>query len=269
MRFELAGSVRRTTLRGALALALLACGMVAPGAAADSALPDGAKILDAYAEASGGIAAHRKIRSRVMHGTMSVVGMDLSGEVTVSHADGNMYFVWEAPAFGKVENGVHEDVAWEITPMTGARVKEGAERRSALRVAALDHTSNWRKYYAVAECVGVETIEGRSCFKVRVDVKGESPSTHWYDTKTGLLTQIQAQHEGAHGTMNLRIVLDDYREVDGVRVPFKTTHTLNDQQTMVLEIASVKHNVEIPAERFALPEVIVSKLEPRRTQNTQ
>lgn len=259
------GMLARTTARAA-ACALLVLAAVQPTPASAAELPNGADVLDAYVEATGGVAAHKKIRSRITNGTMSVAGMGIEGAVTISAAGGDLYLVWDATGVGKVENGVHDGVAWEINPMSGARVKEGAERRAALRTAALDHTVNWGKYYKSVECVGLETLDDRACYKVVVTLDGEAPKTQYFDRDTALLVRVEGEVESEHGAMNMRIDLDDYREVDGIRLPHKSTYNYNDMQTIVLEAKTIQHNVDVPRERFALPDEIESRLETRRSE---
>lgn len=267
-----AASHRRS--RSPLALVTCATVLVAAVSAAPPAwggdLPSAAQVIDAFVDATGGREAHQKIGSRVTHGSMSVVGMGIEGEATAFMAGGDSYFAWEAAAIGKVENGVHEGVAWEINPMSGARIKEGSERSAALRMAALDHHANWRRYYTEAECTGIEPVNERTCYKVVVTPKGENPMTHYYDTETALLVVSEVEMESAQGPVNVRIEIGDYREVDGVLVPFEAKHTYNDGlQTMLFKTVSVEHNADIPESRFEIPEVIRAKLEERHSEKTQ
>jgi hypothetical protein len=58
--------------------------------------------------------------------------------------------------------------------------------------------------------------------------------------------------EGPQGTTPVSIHLSDYREVDGVKMPFESKLT-NPAFTMVFKITDVKHNVPIDDAKFAKP----------------
>ena len=251
----------------AVACLLLAAVVTTSAWATDDELPSGAQVLDTFVEATGGKAAHDKIRSRVSRGTMTVVGAGLEGDVTSFWSGGQTYFSWES-AMGKIENGVCDGVAWEVSPMTGARIKEGAEHLTALRMATLDHIQNWRDYYGEAKCVGIEMVDGRSCYKVILSAEGEPDFTNYYDRETGLHVKLESEVTTAQGDGSIVFLIDDYREVDGVLIPHETTLTLNKVQTMLFKTVSNEHNVEISDETFALPEIVRSKLEPRRAEHT-
>ena len=48
----------------------------------------------------------------------------------------------------------------------------------------------------------------------------------------------------------------DYREVDGFKMPFKTTELIAGQTEVIVTVEKVQHNTDIPDEKFALPEPI-------------
>jgi hypothetical protein len=63
----------------------------------------------------------------------------------------------------------------------------------------------------------------------------------------------------------LESYISDYREVDGILLPFKVRVAVAGQ-TRVMTNTSVKHNVELPADRFAVPEDILALITPAETE---
>ena len=90
--------------------------------------------------------------------------------------------------------------------------------------------------------------------QVRI-LQGTNPEelpVHFYFDDAGLLTRIVRWNDTAVGTVPLQVDYEDYREVAGVQMPFRTVMTWTDgQSTFVLK--EVRPNVEIPAARFARP----------------
>jgi hypothetical protein len=81
---------------------------------------------------------------------------------------------------------------------------------------------------------------------------GGLPIKLYFDPMTGLLTRLVYYNDTPVGRIPTRIDYSDYRDVSGIRMPFKWTTTWTDGR-MIFEIASVQVNVPIDARRFARP----------------
>jgi len=172
--FLVASQLERTTVR-----------------AADDPLPKAEEILDQYVEVSGGKAAYEKLHNRATKGTLDFVTTGIKATVTTYSAEPDkMRTIIESPAIGKVEEGTDGEIAWELSLMTGPRIKEGDEKATTMRAAAFDSTVNWRKQYDKAECAGVETVEDKPCHKVILTPATGMPETHYYEQESGLLVKM-------------------------------------------------------------------------------
>jgi hypothetical protein len=218
--------------------------------------PKADEILDKNIEATGGKAAHEKCKNRVEKGTIEVASIGIKGDMTsYSAAASKLYVFANLKGFGQIEEGTDGKVAWSINPTTGPRVKEGAERDAVLRRADLEGQSNWRKYIKKAECTGEDTIEGKPCYKIELTTTDGQTATHYYDKSTYLLLKSIGNEKTANGDVNAESIFSDYRKVDGVMLPFKTRQTVVSTE-IVVTLDKVEHNVELPANRFDLPDEI-------------
>ena len=248
---------RFQVLIGWIATATFGFGMAAPGVvrAEGESLPAGEVIVDKYVEAIGGKAPFEKLESRVVKGTLEIVGMGITGATTTYQArPTKQYFVWQTQSLGKFEAGTDGQVVWELSMMQGPQVKKGGERALMLREASFDATVKWREFYKKAECVGRETVDEKPCYKVVLTPHEGSPETNYYDQESGLLVKSELQLETAMGTMPAESHLSDYKPVDGILLAHKVRQVIGgglQEQLMVTE--SVAHNVDIPADRFILP----------------
>jgi hypothetical protein len=73
-----------------------------------------------------------------------------------------------------------------------------------------------------------------------------------YFDESGLLVRLVRWNRTAVGTVPTQIDYADYREVAGVKVPFRSIVTWTDGQNTI-ELSEVRPNVSIDAARFARP----------------
>jgi hypothetical protein len=216
-------------------------------------LPKAEAILDKYVEVTGGMAAYKKLNNRVTKGSFEIVGQGLTFSLVIHSAGPDkLHTVLQSDQLGKIEKGTDGKVAWEINVMTGPQIKEGDERAVVLRSAAFDGVPQWRRLFNKAECVGVETIEGKPAYKIILTPNEGPPETRYYDKESNLLVKVEISLTLPMGTIAMEFYPSDYKRVDGVLFPHKTRMmVLGTERIMTIE--SIEHNVEIPKDCFKLP----------------
>ena len=81
---------------------------------------------------------------------------------------------------------------------------------------------------------------------------GRYPVDLYFDPKSGLLVRLVRYSESPLGLNPTQIDYTDYREVAGVKMPFRWTVTwLSGRST--IELTNVQPNVPIDAAKFAQP----------------
>jgi outer membrane lipoprotein-sorting protein len=252
--------LKLTLLAGLIALgapALFAQEAAAQGCCADDKdakpeLPCGEAIMDKAIEAMGGVEAIKKIKSTVMKGTMDP-GMGMSLKLTVYAAAPNLTKTeMEIPGMGKMLQGYDGKVAWSYSAMNGPAIMGEKMAEETKEDASFVNRYDWRIQYPTVETKGIESVEGEECYKVIATSKSGKASTHYYSVKTGLLTRMDAQSETPMGVLTVQTVLKDYKEVDGVKFPFKTTQSAMGQ-VMTMIYTEIKNNVDIPSSTFEPP----------------
>jgi hypothetical protein len=94
-------------------------------------------------------------------------------------------------------------------------------------------------------------IEGRRVQILQGSNPGELPASLYFDD-AGLLVRMVRWNNTASGIVPTQVDYSDYREVAGVKMPFKILMTWTDgQNTFALE--DIQPNVAIPAARFNRP----------------
>jgi zinc protease len=245
--------MKRTAAVSLFTLTIFLAGPVVAQAPTSGTLPTGEALLAKYVAATGGGAAHEAIKSRVVHAKMEIVDAGVTFSVTVYQArPDRIVTVAESDAIGRIESGVVDGVAWEKSAMRGARIKVGQERDDAIRDATFDRLVAWKKFNKRVECVGLETVEGKQCFKVVVTPTVGSAQTIYLDPESALIVKSESSIDAPEGKFQVVSIPSDYRQVDDIKMPF-SSKVFVAGQTRIVTTERVEHNVEIPADRLALP----------------
>ncbi len=225
--------------------------------AQNAKLPAAEDIIEKSIEAMGGREAMEKIHNRVSKGTFEIAGQGLKGAMTTYEAAPNKQYVRiELKDIGTIESGTDGIVHWESNAMTGPRVLEGPEKALNARLTRFNAALYWKELYQKAECVGVEDVDERPCYEVVFTPEEGEPETAYYDRKSYMPRKTVLMVQTPMGAIPMEAVATDYRSVDDVQLPFKVTQTIAGVQQIIVTVESVEHNVDIPADRFALPEAV-------------
>ena len=238
-----------------IGLALAFTGVLA---AAD--LPKADTLLDKYIEVTGGKSAYSKMHSQMMTGTMEFPAMGLKGKLTIYSAEPDKQaFEVTLEGVGKMQEGSNGDVAWANSAMQGPRLKEGAEKTDSLLRGKFNAELNWRDQYKTVETVGMETVEGKECYKVVATPKSGSPRTVWYDKDSNLMVKMAAVAASPQGDIQTDTSVADYRKEGGVLMPHKMMVKAGPME-FAITVDSVQINPEIPKNTFEVPDEVKALL---------
>jgi hypothetical protein len=107
--------------------------------------------------------------------------------------------------------------------------------------------------YAKAELTGVEDVEGRPCYKVVLTPSEGRPVTQYYDRENGLLVKVTMIAASPMGDVPVEVLLSDYKEAGGVRVPHALKQKVVSQEIHI-KLNSVQYDTNLPENAFDLPE---------------
>jgi zinc protease len=227
----------------------------APGMAPAAAPPlqKVGPILDRYEEAIGGRQAWAKLTSQVLMGTIAVPSMNLTGTIMVHEKAPNKFMsavIINGAVFRQGFDGIE---GWTDDPKNGLRSQTGAELAESARGADFLHAFKMRRVYTKIVVTGVQKMDNGMAWVVEFTApEGGDPTTMYFDTASGLLLRVISQNHDADGVSKLQEDFDDYREVDGVKVPFVWRQT-NADTTYTLTFSEVHHNVDLSDSEFVKP----------------
>jgi hypothetical protein len=213
-------------------------------------------ILTKHLTAIGGKAALEKVSSRVMKIKIhsDTLG-DSEGEL-YAKAPNKVMSQIELGANGAMTEGFDGKVAWAKTPWEGLREKTGDELAKVKRDAEFHRELKLKTLYLDLAYKGTEKVEGEDALVLEAKPTPTSKEQLAYSAKTGLLIRQESELQGPQGQINVTLLAQDYKAVDGVKYP----HLLKVKiaaggQTFEFNwnVIEVKHDVKIEDAKFTKP----------------
>ena len=199
-----------------------------------ASMPSVSEILDKYLEASGGRDALEKITSRVATGTVELTSLGVKGTVEfVERAPNQSSVIINAPGLGIMQRTFDGRRAWLQDPVQGIIRFTGLGLEMIKEGAVFNKPAKLKELFPSAVLIGKEKLGGKDVYVVRMGFE------KWYfDAEGGLLLR-----KG-------NIYYDDYREVDGVKLPFKLRDEVLASAGIIYQLTEIKHNVKIDEAKF-------------------
>jgi hypothetical protein len=245
--------MRRLAVLMVLFLSSLLCaGAVSASAAPASAPPTAAAGLLARAKEASGGRAWDAISTRRVRAKLHVGGLDGSAESIEDVNTGRHVLHY---SLGPISGGEGFDgkTAWTQDASGQARQEASEDaRRAAANEAFRTALGFWypQRWPAEVESLGRREEGARGFDVLRITPRGGRPFELWIDAATRLFDRVVEA-----GAIELRTsFLSDFREVNGVKVPFTTRSTNGDSRYDQLVTAeSISFNQPIAAAAFAMP----------------
>jgi hypothetical protein len=219
-----------------------------------AATPTVDDILDKYIKAVGGKEAIEKITTRTMKGTFDIEAMGVTGAAVemLAKAPNKSAMKIDVPNFGVVNRIFNGANGWSSDPMSGLRELSGVELAQMKRGADFHAELNYKKHYAKMEVKSKEKVGAYETYVVEATPTEGTPEKLYFDVNTGLLVRTDGESEGPQGKVPIETYMDDYKVVDGVKIPH-TVKQVNPMMTWVMKFTDVKNNVDIDEAKFGKP----------------
>lgn len=240
-----------------------AAAQAAPPAPAVTQSPTADELAEKYLAAIGGRAALEKLETRVATGTisMSVQGNAISGPAEMSAKAPNKsrtYFTLDLTPLGAAEMVVDQrcdgKAAWVHNSMQGDRDITGSQLQALVNSTFPSPLLDYRAAGTTLTVVGRETVAGRPVHVLEFTPKAGRPSRMFLDAETFLVVRLVSKLEVPEmgGDVEQRTDLEDYRPVDGVKVPF-TIKIATGMQEFAIALSKVEHNKPLDEAIFSKP----------------
>ena len=154
---------------------------------------------------------------------------------------------------------------WIASPVTDMPVPvlelTGGDLDGAKLDAALSFPTRIRQALSQWRAGAPANIDDREMSLLQATSDGRYPINLYFDAESGLLARVVRYSDSPVGLAPTQVDYSDYREVAGVKMPFKWTVTwLDGRSTIVLN--EVQPNIAIDASKFARPAGSISPAKP-------
>jgi hypothetical protein len=216
-------------------------------------LPTLDEILSKYVEAIGGRTAHMRLQSRVTKGRVDVPGLGRGGRFEAyEKAPNKSLTLMEIGQIGLLRQGFDGRIGWEQSKQTGVRNTTGESLAALARDSEFHSAVNLRDRYARMKLLGKIKHGFRKVYLVEGVPRVGQPERLYFDTETGFLVRRDLMRLTARGNVPAEVNYSDWREIDGVKFPFKVTQAMPGM-AFVITVEEMTHNVHVENSVFSKP----------------
>jgi len=220
-------------------------------AGAAPALPSADQLFDKYLAVSGGADAVQKINSRVEKGTLTGFGgqhipVDVYDKapdkrISVMHLSG-----------GDSITGFDGHSGWLSVPGRPPHIMNAEENFGARMDADLHFAVEVKSLYRKWVVAPGEKIGDRETTQAVGRTEGRPPLKLYFDSQSGLLLRLIRYSETPLGRLPTQIDYSDYREADGVKVPYRWS-LARPGNRFSIQVDELHQNVPVDDAKFTPP----------------
>ena len=208
------------------------------------------QIIQKYIQQSGGEKAWKAIKTLKSEGKYNYGGIEFPF-TAIAKAPNKYKFI--VPLNGKHYTQVFNGkTGWKIDAFkneTKPQYLTGKPARALANEADVEIESsliNYAKKGFNIHLEGKETIEGKECFKVNLFKKEGEIESYFIDSQGYSLVMKRAlsKNDELEKTI-LDAYFSDYREVNGVKIPFVVSYKFKDQNILKITTEKVEVNVKV------------------------
>ena len=215
-----------------------------------ASMPVADQLLDKYLSAIGGAAAIQKITSRVQKGTLSAFGGEHFPVEVYSKAPDKRISIMHLKG-GESVTAFDGKQGWLSIPGR-VHVMSAAENDAARIDADLYFAAHLKTLYQKFTVDSGERIDGHDTYLVTGQTEGQLPLRLYLDRESGLLLRLIRYAETPLGRNPTQIDYADYRDANGVKVPFRWT-LARPGNRFTIQVEQVQQNVPVDDAKFPVP----------------
>ena len=220
-------------------------------AAAAKPLPTADAILDKYLQAVGGREALEKITSRVEKASLSVPGgPEVPIDIFAKAPDKRISIMHMREGDSVTAFDGHQ--GWLSNPGRPTRPMSDQDNNVAKLDADLHFAADVKQIFSSFQVRDSEKIGDREVYLVVGKNEDQPPVRLYFDAESGLLVRMIRYTETPLGRNPSQVDFADYRDADGVKIPYRWT-LARPGQRFTIQVTDVQQNVPVDDSQFAQP----------------
>ncbi|MGI8734331.1 MAG: thioredoxin domain-containing protein [Pyrinomonadaceae bacterium] len=226
-------------------------------------LPTVNQIVERYIAALGGAKAAANFTTRSAKGNVNISKLGRGSFTTQAKAPNKVAITIDIPDVGVIKKGFNGAAGWIQNPRSGTRSATQAELATLKRDADFYSLSSLKARYPKMKLLGVSKIGYREAYVIEASPTAGHPERLYFSKDLGLLIRWDAVLASGGLKKAAEIYLDDWTDVDGIKMPFTVTQLLPGL-SIVFSFTEVKHDVQLNDAVFNKPDTRVVSIRGRR-----
>jgi len=113
---------------------------------------------------------------------------------------------------------------------------------------------NWQEKGHKLILVGIQDLAGKKIYRLKLTKADGDVDEMYIDTESFFLKKMVRITNIDGSDVEVEIYYDDYRNLEGIVLPFRIEQRLNNQQGMVINFKEIKLNIEVDDKIFEKPQ---------------
>ena len=223
-------------------------------AASNAILPTVKEILEKSEKAMGEEQAWEKMSTRTMKGIFqSQDDSAFMGVEILQKAPNKSVYLYKLPNDVVLRDVCDGKTAWIEDPRGGYHAYEGAALASRLKRSEFSDHAKMLLLAATGKLLGTEKVGTHTAYVIELSPEKNVTSKIYFDTTTGYEVRDVDYYTTAQGPYIVSLDMEDYRDVDGVKVPFRMQRT-EKGAVINIHLTQVKFNAPVDDSEFVKPE---------------
>lgn len=212
--------------------------------------PTADQLLEKYVNALGGSSAIDKVTTRVMKGTIDFGGKSLPIDIYCKAPDARISFT-HMPE-GDSVTAFNGQEGWLGMPGRPIREMHGSDLDGASIDANLHLATHLKAMFTQMKVRGTEKIGDHEAYQVIGQREGKPPIHLYFDQQSGFLLRLIRYGDTALGLLPTQIDYADYRDVSGVKAPYRWT-LARPSGRFTIQISELQEDVPVDDAKFVKP----------------
>nr|MDA3860854.1 hypothetical protein [Melioribacteraceae bacterium] len=204
-------------------------------------------VIENYISAIGGREKVEKIKDKTTYITAKVQGMEMKLEVF--NKAPNMY-LQTLDAGTMKQKTVYDGTVGKVAAMGKEQILEGDFLENMKMEATLNLFLDYSGAGIIAKLAGTEKVEGEDAYVVNLTLPNKDVWIHYFSKTSGFLVKESKSLKLPQGVMTQNSSYSEYKEVDGIKFPFKISQSVGPQ-SMELLVTSLKTNTGLEDSFFS------------------
>ena len=210
------------------------------------------EVLAQYVKAIGGTDAIKAVTSRVVKGTLDVVGASRNESLeSYAIAPNKFLLIMNSEVLGTIKQAYNGQVGWSQNK-TGLKTLKGIELSVLEREADIYAGIRLKDNFAKVTLLGKSKIGYREVYVLELQSAGGPSERLFIDAQSFLPARLNAVRFNGTQMAPVEVYFDDWQTVDGVKYPFSVTESFPNL-TLVLKLKEIRHGLSVDSRLFDPP----------------